>query len=1194
MSEKDWTDEQNAAINHKEGAAVVSAGAGSGKTAVLVERVLKLICDEKNPADPSKSAVVTFTEKAASELKTRLFAALKEQIKKGGNASFLRSQSNKLKSAKISTISSFCFSLIRENIELTDFPAGFSVIDETKSKLMKSAVADSVLEEFFTNGNPDEIQAILENYTFKDERKITELIIRIANYALNQKEPQEWLDLSDSYKNTVGIRDELLSTANRLCGEYREYFGKFETVVDSLGEKPKTIEKYKGHLSQLRETLYKCVCSFESNGYVIDKAVREAYKDRPKPLQIRKAELSELKKIHDATNDIFKKLYDCCERNTSINTSIERSLPAVRALKRLAGDFIARYSEQKRLEYCADFSDAERGVYRLLCEHPEVREKIGLQYIIVDEFQDSNYLQYEIFSRLSDNLKNLYFVGDIKQSIYGFRGAQPDVFDEITHNGLYKVYPLNTNFRSSPNVINGINTLFCRMMTKKLGGVDYAEEGMLVYDEDKIKNRGFKEGREYATEVLSVVAESGRGTLTEARYIAGRIRSMIDGGFKVFGRPCCEDDFAIIMRSPGDKTGVYMNVLREAGLNSVAEEKEVFTERTEIKAVLDFLRIIDNPYNDVCLARLLMGGIYCFDAERMSRIRTGTCGFDILKLSKICPDELKDYAAEMSKKPLFTCLSAAAGGYEVSEEKYPQLAKAVGKVLPDAVCAEFTAELEALRAAAAASSPSQLIRALYDTTFAANLLLLGDDSDKRRENLELLLNYAESYTSCNGGAILGDFLDNIDIISTKRLGLACAKTVQPHGVRIMTIHGSKGLQFPVVFVSDCAHTFNSSDFSSEILLSDRYGICVKSADRATLSKIPSPAYSLASDEKKREQRNEEMRLLYVAATRAEEKLIFTGVKANGIQKLLGKAGTVNMKCAGCEASNCLDWLFDAMSLHTDDVRTEDDTVYYESVICKGVSCDEYGELSAHSDDGDSEKEDAVDENISDLSERLTQEYKYILDTVTPAKYTATELAAKQRESKSGELCFYAAQPSFMQDDEKRLTGKKRGDAYHKLMEHIPFEKQLCTEEISDYISNRTADFLSDAERECIDAADIERFFDSDVSKRMIQSGNIYREYPIFHRLTRYLPEGAAASAAGPYVQGIADMFFIEDGRIILVDYKSDRFTDEQRYIEDYKLQLDIYSEALQKVFNMPVAERYIYSFRLGKAINIDKYDGDTL
>lgn len=1231
-----YTDAQIKAIDQGRNPAIVSAGAGSGKTAVLTQRVVRMICDKSKDIDPSKIVVVTFTEKAANELKARLDALMRQRITEAVSSAdvrFLRTQRMKLRKARISTISSFCFSLLRENIDLaTDVSAGFSLIDETRSSALKNDVLSDMLEDFYANGCTEDKNVILENYVIKDDTRLRQLILTVHAKAINHTEPEKWLDRSDDPEVMEHIKETLIGLAKMYAQRYRNEMKELNTAIAEYDGGTKdndgAITKHREYVQKICDSCGMALVALEKNNFCINDEIKNYIALSPKERAPQdRSEEKQVKAHRDSVKSIFEKYFiKTCDKITSFESDMAKSLPAVTALKNLVLCFDKAYSAEKQRRNCADFSDAERGVYRMLCENGEkVRERSGFSLIIVDEFQDSNELQYEIFKMLTYEKHGLYFVGDIKQSIYGFRGAQPSVFSAICKSDDFDKLPLNENFRSNRCVIDGINTLFDRMMTVEHGGVDYAEDGRLICGLEKDSNSPISD--EDRTEVCIVSAEDRKSaTVTEAAYIAARIKQMIAQGYKVGSdkRPCTEDDFAIIMRSPKFRIADYVSVLTANGLNVTYTQKASLLDRPEIRLMLSLLKVINDPYNDTELAKVLMSPLYCFTADDMARLRTGTFGFDISRIKAECPDELEQYClgtkeiVGMKRKPLYSCVMQAVRGYDTSE--YKKLHELTKDIKPDAKCAGFVNDLDSFRNAATASSPQELIRSIYDRISADELLSVGDDPATRQANLELLVSYAREYSDYKDGGTLGDLIFNLENMSS----LTAAQTAGGHGVKIMSTHMSKGLQFPVVFVANCASSFNDDDYTGDVVISEEYALASKSVDISTMSKIQSPAYHAAAQEVKKQLASEEMRLLYVAATRAENKLIFTANVSKSGEDYISSLDIngAGRKVAKCDGNSYLSWLADALSAEcgkvndmTDGIIDYGDVRYifyplaYKSDDRKDAplslpalntgaeNADEYTDDKNTTDTPDT----VVDGQFrSELENRLTRTYGYEPLTKISAKFTATELAANLRE-KNGEENYglFIGKPSFLTENKTgKLSGKRRGDAYHKLMEHIPFEKILDEAGIKSFIENGTADFLNNAERNSIDPADVAKFYDNDAAQRIVaanKNGRLYREFPIFHKLdvSRYDPAIFGADSrdmlvgAEPYVQGIADMFFIEDDGIVLVDYKTDRTDEEQKYKDDYKLQLDIYKDALTKEFSLPVKQMMIYSFTLGRFINLE-------
>ncbi len=1170
----EWTKEQLNAIEHSDGGAIVSASAGSGKTAVLTERAVRLITSGE--ADPSRMVIVTFTDKAAAELRARLNRSLRElMIAQPENAKFLRAQTAKLQSAKISTISAFCLGLLREYAHLTDLSANFTLIEEVRAELLQKSVLDAVLEEFYCSAGQEDIDLVSEYFIGKSDYELERQITDIYKFCVNMPDYEDWLDglMTDEY-----IKDLRVHIENMLKTSAQDALESYKLFREAASAEDKQRQYILDMDASVASALEFIISQPDAKRRELDGFLAGV------PEKAAPTGNEQIKELRKAFVNQYTEVFSLVERLNDSEADTKRFLPVQQILARLAKEFDRRYREEKRAQNVVDFSDGEQGVYRLLKEHPEVAQQAAFSYIIVDEFQDSNEIQYEIFRRLSDNEKNLYFVGDLKQSIYNFRGAQPEVFSSVAKNDKYTLLPLNTNFRSNSSVIEGINAIFDYIMTERLGGADYKKDSRLVCGRDG------EASDENITELVKVISDGDKSTDPDAEYIADRIKSMLDSGMLINGRPCRQEDFAVLMRSPRSRGTKYAEAFRARGLSVNTVNNEKFSERPEIELITDFLTVLDNPYKDRELARLLMSPVFGFDAEMMAGLRTGTLEVqDIDGLRESCGEELYRYSDEFTKKRLFSCITyAAEHGFRPDGEKYPALAAAAKNGdfgisdKPNDKCAEFLSEVYRLRSFMAGSSAEALIQKIYDSTQVKNLLMLYNDPSSCAANLRELIHIAKE-NSDRGGSLS----DLIRYITDSDVSVSVGNE-QNKGVKIMSIHGAKGLQFPICFVSDCSKMFNADDVKKNLIISKTFGLAGKITDKKNMIRRPSPSYRLAKKELTDRQLSEEMRLLYVAATRAEEKLIFVGssrIYENSYMRWLLNAGQQSGAENMRSKNPCTELCFGG--------KVKYSCLYQPPKPEEQVITPKAPEVKQQ----DIPEDTAAIERIAG---DLKYKYPYSALSKLPAKYTATELVQNRRITKgSTENCeLYISRPDFI-GKTGRLTGKQRGDAYHKAMQYLPTDRILSGNELTDEL-DKLSGVLTEKERECIDPADIEKFYLTPQAGRMIKSGNIYREQPIFHRLD---VSGLTAGELGisederllcqklgadPYVQGIADLFFIEDGKIILIDYKSDSFSDDHKLIADYGFQLQLYAEALEQMYGMPVTEKYIFSFMLGRMIDIEE------
>lgn len=1097
-----WTPEQEKAINFRDGSAIVSAAAGSGKTAVLVERVIKILMDEENPVDADKLVVATFTEKAAGELQTRLQKALSAAIEQNPSDTYLRSQRVKLEDASISTISSFCMKLIRENSAFLGLSPDFSVIDEAEGRLLFDKSLDRVMEEFYEQGSDEEKNLLYDWYGRENDSELCEAVTTIYDFMKKLPYPEQsmaqWLDM---YDNPSEYKEKLVSVYLEICVK-----PEAEKMAELL---PRNAEAWD-------EGCTPCLASWK---YIIgnllgisggndpffsadDCSIENALGMDPVPPKraSKTYDNSVQKAAHDKLLKIWAKLIPYLIAIQHFEENMTECAPVLRALIALAVKTDEEFSARKRAKNKIDFSDAEYFALKLLSDENAAREiRKSAAVIIVDEFQDSNDIQYEIFSRLSDNGKNLFFVGDIKQSIYRFRGANPGVFARILEDSSFTPIFLNRNFRSSEVIIESVNGIFEKTMTRSLGEVDYDENAKLV-----------KGAVQYApdesneTELVRVYGKHKEDARErEGAYIADRIRQMVESGFQVTEkdgtrRPCNYGDFAVLMGKYRSNIHIYKKAFAKAGIPIDAKEDGAYTDYYEIKLMLALLRIIDNPY---------------YDRELMAVLT--------LPPYSLTPDEMAEIKLSCGRAPLYT-------GVRRSEN-------------PKAV--RFCTELDSLREFAAEHSVEQLIRFIYDKSDVVTAILATVDGDKRDSNLKLLISHARRFSE-NGIRGLYDFLQYMDMVSRGDVTLTQAKSTESSetAVKLMTIHGSKGLEFPITFVSNLSSDHKTHS-SGKIITDINHGVGMRVVRHSSHIIIDSFMFNMIEKLTEMQELSEEMRLLYVAATRAKEKLIFTApVTSKDKHKV---------HLHWLEASR-------AVAKGTIEVRN---VFGYKA-----------------------EKRNKNDENPTESAVlKPFASYGFPEYTAVPAKVTATQVGVRSvddfAETVSGVDRFLKT-PTFIKGENKtRLSGKKKGDAYHKAMELLDFSG-----DVSQLDELYKKGKLSDRERDCIDTEEVKAFLESGLCRRITESGNVFKEFPIF---CEYCPEGFPDNEEKPFVQGIADLYFVENGEIVLVDYKTNRNTDPDILREEYEGQLKIYANALEKMTCMKVKECWLWAFTAKKAIKID-------
>lgn len=1138
-----FTKEQQQAVDYRENrSAAVSASAGSGKTAVLVEHIARLISDEKNPVPADKITAITFTEKAAAELKSRLKKRMEQLTEENPDNDFYREQAVRLSYAQISTISSFCFSLIKDNIRLLPLKDGIRVIDEAKSDELSSKAAKLMLKRFYTEFDSSEQG---EYYRLiGGERELAAAAKSMYEFFSNLPDPTGWInEQTDIYgspklfeqryiipcKKAVSLSmDTTLEMLEKAVNEINAYI-----IREAPFKKPKG-----GELSleeQTSNTALKAAPYFEKLKAIVQKSLKAFQKD---DLESALTEISqdqgrspsiggnENLAVFVEVKDKAKENIESIKGNLAVLVNPEQdraaSLETLKKLYALERLYEEEYSGLKRKENAADFSDLER--YAL----EAVKKGAGkgkFKYIIVDEFQDSNDIQFEIFKELSDGEKNLYFVGDEKQCIYAFRNANPKIFTALCKNPAYNNIRLTRNFRSSEDVINTVNQLF--------SSEDKPESFSENPWEDMSCGRGIAACEKNVSELVKIISD-GKEKDKELMYIAERIREMVDKGFTVHGkegeRPCGYGDFAVLTRR--NNTVIRLRkIMEDRGIPAVSVGEKDFTNLIEVEQALAILSAVVRPNDNISVAKALMCPAYGFSAEDTARVRLGE-GAEIEKPKKTT---LYYNLSQMDK----------AGGNDPLHKKISR----------------FLSDMKLLRKEASGSNTSQLIRKIYGVTSLDQIMSVGFRGKERLANLRLLVRYGKDYPRP------ADFLTAMKGIKKNGIALPQAqlKEQEEKSVKLMTIHSSKGLQFPVVFLAETNASPNTRDKASKYIYDAVKGAGISVSDNEKLYRYNTVSHRLLESDLTDKVLGEELRLLYVAMTRAEEKLIITASAA------VKKDG--NGKAA--EAAPAGDSYYEFISARLEKCPA------IKLIELDGSGCGAGAAVNA----GGASVQNTQPIDYDLIRERVNYKYPYQRLTETPAKYSATALGVKAEESgdeNTAGRAFYLGLPLFIKKD-KPLTPKERGDLYHKVMESIDLTAQNAAEELDRLVGNGT---VTEKERREIKAEEIQGFLDSSLCDRANKAEEVCREFPVFTTVNAADTENPSPEDLS-FIQGIADMYFAENGEIVLVDYKTNRNTTAQRLTEEYKGQLNIYKKALEEMTGMKVKECWIYSFSLSRCIRLD-------
>lgn len=1194
-----WTNEQLEAITARDTGIIVSAAAGSGKTSVLVERLLGILSDTENKIPADRIVVVTFTNDAAAQMKQRLSAALSEAIEKDPDNLWLCCQQALLQTAKISTIHSFCFDLIRENIQSLDVSAGFRILDDTEEKLLIRKAAENTFEKLYGE-DQDRINKLADFFSgsVREDGELEEAMLKIYDFLMSIPFYEDWLNAGTEYYFS-GFKpegDPLAVAYSELTKKaYRKILSRAEYAQslfeEAFGRPSNALSNDVDGFSEILSEIENCgvwgkeniLGSFEFTRFDFPRKGKNEPEDEFADLQKEK-----IKKIRDDYKKEFSKLEKNIFTAEEISEDYKKHAEILSGLSEIISVFAEELKKLKIAKNALGFSDAEQLAIKLLAEKNDSGEIVKTRLakelsdyysmIMIDEFQDANNNQDLIFKLLSKGGtarkggRNLFVVGDVKQSIYRFRLANPRLFIDVlersetytgeSFSGSFAAILLNRNFRSSGDVIGFVNYVFGLLMSKENGEIDYTDEEALV------QGLEYPEG-DRTTEIIIVpdnVESSGSGVNDdeerdasqncEARAAARKIKSML--GVKTVLdkgalRPCEPRDFCILLRN-NKSADIYVREFERAGIKAYAEEPAGYLRSREISVLTALLAVVDNPMQDIPLVTVLMSPMFMLNAEDMA----------------VLAEERQD-----GREKYFSVIRRTVGG-ETSVES--------GSVLRGKL-ERFMKTLEKLRYCAASQRIERFIRTIYDSTDFLSAVQVYKDGGRKRANLRLLLEVAESYEKNSGGGLSG-FVRYVDNIIKLGGDFRRASTVSPadNVVSVKTMHKSKGLEYPFVFICGTSVKFNTDDLKRRIQINSELGIGFKIQDRESLKLYSSfPQYTIKEINKANAQ-SEEMRLLYVALTRAREQLFITVPDNEKIRKRIEKVRSEIVGANGVtaetvsSAQSMLDWITAAMLVHPSGGWFRDgEALPLVDNTAKVRVCNSDTEAVETEEEAVFEKAMPDEDMLKKLDGMFSYRYEDSL-TQKAAKITVTEIAKN-----SGDKLFLR-RPDFALE-QGGLTAAERGTAMHTFMQYADY---FAAEQDVPAEAARLAErgLLSPEERDSLNIEQLSMFFKSELYGRMKKSGKIRREQKFLvkkcdaalddERLMEY--------NSNSMLQGIADCMFEEDGEIVLIDYKTDRVGSEKALVSRYDLQIKLYAAALGRIFGMRVKAAYLYSFSLNKAV----------
>lgn len=1162
------TSEQRAVVNNRAGTLLVSAAAGSGKTRVLVERLLARV--EQEEYDIDQFLVITFTNAAAAELRGRIAQELAHRLAMDPGNARLRKQTVLVYKAHICTIDALCMELLRQYGHLLDVDPDFRVCDQAEGEALALRVLDELLDERYENiendpGFADLIEAVL---TGRNDRRLVNIVWDIHKRIQSHSDPERWLEQHKYDFRAEGLTDVGETVWGKVILDHvharAEYWlGEMERALNAAAEDEVLYANYGESLSRTVEDLeallsagswtQAAACfpiSFPKGGSKkgADPGLKEMVTEPRKRCKTRM----------EAVGAMFG------ADSAAVMEELRSISGAMESLVDLVSQFERRYYQEKNRRGMLEFSDMEHLTVRLLGME-QVREILREQFveIMVDEYQDTNEVQNVLFEGLSENGKNLFLVGDVKQSIYRFRQADPTIFldkyrswpmADQAQEGQNQKLILSRNFRSRSQVLKAVNFVFENIMSRDCGEMEYGEDEALYPGTEHVDDSA------YAVEFDVIDLPEGKNgeekidnNLVEARFVARRMAQMLREGFPVDDggggkRGVRADDMVILMRSPGPVQRHYIRALTEAGIPVEIGSGDDFFETTEISVALSLLEIIDNPHQDVPLLSVLRSPVFDFSPDRLAQIRAGHRQGDFY-------DALE-----------------ADGGED---------------------CVEFLKRLKLLRFRAGELSAHRLIERLYAETDLMAIFGAMPNGGERQANLAALREQARSLEKAGHKGLYG-FLTHLARMRQRGESPAVI-TSGTGGVKIMTIHGSKGLEFPVVFLCGLGRKFNKMDHTAPILFHPALGLGPKALERGEgwVVEWPTAARHAVALQMDREMKAEEMRLLYVAMTRAKEKLIMTmGVKKakDTLNKLMADAQLPIESAVVSDAPSLGRWLL-LCAL----TRPEGDVLRAAAGEERAIVCRNSGPawniqlLSGAEFEpplqsrgrvmGDPEQIDG--QKAEELARNLSMGYPHGHAVDMPSKLTATQLKGRVLDAEAAEN---AAAPkifrktSFERPDfaaqEMGLTAPQRGTALHKVLQYLDLEKTGTAAQIREEIDRLVRDwFITEEEGKSADENKLAEFFASSIGQELLAAPIKEREFKFSMLISadRFFPDGEEEEIL---FQGVVDCWFEDEQGVTIIDFKTDRVPEP----EQYRPQVEAYTRALEELLGKQVRRKVLYFF----------------
>lgn len=1179
MADIQLTPAQQAAVSDRDGALLVSAAAGSGKTKVLVDRLMERVCDPVRPRNINDYLIITYTKAAASELRAKISAELGRRLAAEPTNRHLQRQMSLVYLTEISTVHAFCSSLLRTYAHLLDLPSDFRVVEDAQGRQLRDRAMETVLEQAYITAREDrDCKAAIDQLgAGRDDRALRSAIDAIYDAALCHTDPEGWLRQCETAL-TMHPEDGCAATlwGGYLVQQFQTFLqaqiGAFQQAIAQMHGDEKLEKAYLPcftvNLQQLQalegitgwETLSQTIPT--SFGRL--SAVR-GYDDA--------ATLARLKSVRSRCLDSLKEWHSIFGREQDVLSDLTVAASALRGAVGLARQLKKQFTLEKRRRRMLDFSDLEHETIRLLVDRHTVRptavaREISERFdeILVDEYQDSNGIQECIFSAISRENRNRFMVGDVKQSIYRFRLADPSIFLEKyrTFQPVAQAAPgeprkilLSENFRSRPEILEAVNDVFRCIMSESVGDLTYG-------DEESLKpGRMFPPVTEPPVELHCLYSTTADGESdksgVEARFVARHISELLQSGAVQEGdswRPVRPEDIVILLRSVSSAAPAYLSAMQELGIPCTCDKGENLLETREVETLLAILQIIDNPLRDIPLVTALASPVFSFTASQLAEIR-----------------------AVQPKTSFYDALCAAS---EQMEE-----ARA------------FLLLLQELRSQAQWMSLPALLRLVMEQTGIKEVFGAMEGGQRRMENLQQFFSLA---ADCSSDVTLMEFLSDLDQRLRQGQGIPCGEQNGLSAVRIMSIHKSKGLEFPIVILADLSRRFNTEDLRSQVMTHPTLLVGSNVLDETNRVRYPTIARKAIAMQLRQESISEELRVLYVAMTRAKERLIMTYCSKYLETELANAAAAADRPVAPQFAASVKNpgmWILAAAMTRSEagalfavggyprqaQVSKIPWHIVCHSESAAGECAEAVAAETAPAADGESPAAE-----VPELQEKLRFQYPHAAASAVPSKVTATQLKgrAMDQEVTEGAESFLPApkrrfrQPFFV-SEQRGLSPTERGTANHLFLQFADYHICETPEGIAAELQRMVREeFLTVEQADAVSAEQMVRLFSSPLGQQILHCPQVVREMKF-----SLLVDGAVydPSAAGEQLmlQGVIDCMLMEDDGITVIDFKTDAVMAERetQRAAAYAQQLHAYGLAVERIYGKPVRRRLLYFLTTG-------------